>query len=209
MNDVYNKGYKKSIKYRKLNDYKKYIKYNRLLELNERFNVVPKDSFEVKGFINDINHNPYKRTLEENLDAILSANRMLGSRTTTHITEEELEDYLCKNIETIEKGIIFMQRQVEVPGGIVDIIAMDKNNNVCVIEIKIKEDKNLVWQAMHYPEEIKKQWRNRNVRMITVAPDYSEHMLKALRNIDNVEIMEYDIMVSMDKITELNIHKVE
>jgi RecB family endonuclease NucS len=116
---------------------------------------------------------------------------------------------LCKNIETIEKGIIFMQRQVEVPGGIVDIIAMDKNNNVCVIEIKIKEDKNLVWQAMHYPEEIKKQWRNRNVRMITIAPDYSEHMLKALRNIDNVEIMEYDIMVSMDKITELNIHKVE
>lgn len=209
LNDVYNKGYKKSIKYRKLNDYKKYIKYNRLLELNERFNVVPKDSFEVKGFINDINHNPYKRTLEENLDAILSANRMLGSRTTTHITEEELEDYLCKNIETIEKGIIFMQRQVEVPGGIVDIIAMDKNNNVCVIEIKIKEDKNLVWQAMHYPEEIKKQWRNRNVRMITIAPDYSEHMLKALRNIDNVEIMEYDIMVSMDKITELNIHKVE
>jgi hypothetical protein len=62
---------------------------------------------------------------------------------------------------------------------------------------------------MHYPEEIKKQWRNRNVRMITIAPDYSEHMLKALRNIDNVEIMEYDIMVSMDKITELNIHKVE
>lgn len=45
--------------------------------------------------------------------------------------------------------------------------------------------------------------------MITIAPDYSEHMLKALRNIDNVEIMEYDIMVSMDKITELNIYKVE
>lgn len=206
IDDVYKKGYYKAAKYRKLRDYKDYIKYNRLLVLNEMFGVTSSHPSEIKGFVNDVNHNPFKRSLEEILETTLSANRFLGSQTTAHITEEQLEDYLIDNIELIEEGMRYIRRQVEVPGGIVDIVAMDKDNNICVIEIKIKEDKSIIWQAMHYPKEIQKNWINKKVRMITLAPDYSEHILKALKSIGDVEIKGYNIKVSSNKIKKLNIY---
>lgn len=205
---VYDKGYSKSIKYRKLNYYKTYIKYNRLMTLNEKLGITPLSSPGIEGFKKSANHNPFRRSLEETLKAYIDAERFMGSSTTTYITEEQLEDYLIKNIELIEEGMKYIGRQIEVPGGIIDILAKDKNNNICVIELKIDEDKSIVWQSIHYPKEIKKKYRADKVRMMTIAPSYSKHLLKSLRDIEDVEVLEYSIKVSMDNIEKLAIRKI-
>lgn len=204
---VYKKGYSKSVKYRKLNNYQTYIKYNRLLELNNEFGITPLASAGVEGFKTDNEHNPFKRSLEETLEANLSAEKFKGSHTTTHISEKQLEDYLSINLELIEEGMTFFGRQIEVPGGIVDILAKDSNDSMCIIELKINEDKSIVWQSMHYPVEIKKKYGTNKVRMITLAPTYSEHLLKSLKSVENVEVLEYSIKVSMGNIEKLSIRQ--
>jgi len=208
MYKIYKIGYRKSTKYRELREYKDYIKYNRLMILNEMFGITPKYSDGVDGFKTSLAHNPYKRSLEESLEAILSSSKSLGSNTTTHITEEQLEDYLVNNIELIEDDLVFLRRQVEIPGGIVDIIAKDKDDNICIIEIKINEDKGIVWQAMHYPKEISKKYWQKEIRMITIAPSYSEYILGALKDINNIETLVYNIKVSMGNIDNLDIKSV-
>lgn len=208
MQDIYKKGYRKSDKYRKLSNHKTYIKYNRLLVLNEEFGITPSASMGIEGFKTNNGHNPFRRSLEETLEANLAAEKFKGSHTTTHITEKQLEDYLSDNLELIEEGMTFFGRQIEVPGGIIDILAKDRDNNICIIELKIKEDKSIVWQSMHYPKEIRKKYRGYNkLRMITVAPTYSEHLLKALRDLDDVELFDYSINVSMGKIENLSLRK--
>ena len=205
---VYDKGYSKSIKYRKLNYYKIYIKYNRLMTLNEKLGITPLSSPGIEGFKKSANHNPFRRSLEETLKAHIDAERFMGSRTTTHITEEQLEDYLIKNIDLIEEGMKYMGRQIEVPGGRIDILAKDKNNNICVIELKIDEDKSIVWQSIHYPKEIKKKYRADKIRMMTIAPSYSEHLLNSLKSLDSVETFRYNIVVSQQNIDKLSLQVV-
>lgn len=205
---VFRKGYSKSAKYRDLADYKDYIKYNRILALNEIFEVNGVGSVSIDGFDNGANRNPFRRSLEERLEASLAANRFLGSQTTAHVSEEVVEDFIVENIEIIENGMKYIDRQVGVSGGIIDILAMDRDENICVIEVKIKHDKSIVWQAMHYPNEVRKIWPRRKVRMITVSPSYNEYVLKELKRIDEVETKTYNIEVMSDNIEGMTIHDI-
>ncbi|CAM4103542.1 hypothetical protein BAQ48_00175 [Bacillus luti] len=98
--------------------------------------------------------------------------------------ESLLEDILCDFIETIEEGMTFITRQYKVENGIIDIIAKDKNGTKCIIELKVvADDKKLAWQSAYYPSCF-----NEDIRMITIAPNYSEKIYNALKNINNVEM---------------------
>lgn len=207
--DIHKKGYAKANKFRQLKEHKDYILKYRVEMLNKLFGATPTYSKGVKGFKKSNEHNPYKRSLEESLEVIINASEFLGSNTTTHITEEQLEDYLVKNLYLIEEGMRFIDRQVDIQGGIIDILARDREENLCVIEVKIKEDKSLIWQSIHYPKEIKKKYKVKDLRMITVAPSYRKHILDTLKEIHNLEIMNYTINVSMGKIDNLKLNIVK
>jgi len=43
---------------------------------------------------------------------------------------------------------------------------------------------------------------------ITVAPSYRKHILDSLKEIDNIEIFDYEIHVKGEKISELKVNKV-
>ncbi|PQZ48603.1 hypothetical protein CQZ94_27640 [Bacillus sp. MYb209] len=98
--------------------------------------------------------------------------------------ESLLEDILCDHIFIIEEGMSFIERQYRVENGIIDIIAKDENGTKCIIELKtVEDDKSLVWQSAYYPSCF-----NEDVRMITIAPNYSNRIYNALKNINNVEM---------------------
>ncbi|MBJ8205468.1 DUF91 domain-containing protein [Bacillus cereus] len=100
-------------------------------------------------------------------------------------SEEFLEDYLCDYIEDIEEGMVFVSRQDRIDYGVIDILAKDKNNVRCVIELKIGEpDKNILWQSAYYPSYFEEE----KIRMITIAPDYPPKIYNALQNVKNVEM---------------------
>ncbi|MDA1650955.1 endonuclease NucS domain-containing protein [Bacillus cereus group sp. TH160LC] len=103
-------------------------------------------------------------------------------------TESLLEDFLCDYIETIEDGMKLIERQHKVESGFIDILAEDINGVKCVIELKIVDnDKSIIWQSSYYPTCFDEE-----VRMITIAPNYSNKIYRALQNVKNVEIKVFD-----------------
>lgn len=207
LENVFKEGYRKAYKFRGLPSYKSHLMLLRLEALNEMYGADPIYSEGIEGFGNDINHNPFKRSLEERLNVELDSSNHSESNTTSYITEEDLEDYLVENIELIEDGLKFIRRQVDVPGGFIDILAKDSNGNFCVIEIKTNEDKSIIWQTLHYPKEIKNMYNSKNVRMMTIVPNYSKPIHDVLKSIGNVETFDYDIKVVSGNIANLKINK--
>lgn len=207
LEEVFKKGRNKASKFRGLPSHPSYLMLERLKHLNKMYGAVPTYADSIDGFKNGTTHNPFKRSLEERLDAELKSSEHNVSTTTSYITEEDLEDYLVKNLELIEDGLRFIRRQVDVPGGFIDILAKDSKGQVCIIEIKTSEDKSLIWQTLHYPKEIKEKYRLKDVRMITVAPKYSKPIYDALMAVGNVETFDYDIKVASGNIADLKVNK--
>lgn len=207
LEEVFVKGYRKAYKFRGLSSYKNHLTLQRLNILNQMFGADPVSTVGIEGFETDATHNPFKRSLEERLEAELKSDEHRESNTTSYITEEDLEDYLVENLELIEEGMRLIKRQVDIPGGVIDILARDSKDEICVIEIKTKEDKSLIWQTLHYPKEIKNMYRTKNVRMITVAPEYSKPIYDALKAVGNVETLKYDIKVASGNISDLKVDK--
>jgi hypothetical protein len=102
--------------------------------------------------------------------------------------ENELEDILIKYINKIEDGMKFIARQHRVNNSAIDIVARDKNNKLCIIELKVVSNaKDLIWQTAYYPTLFEE-----DVRMIVIAPEYSGKVFNALTSIKNVELKVYN-----------------
>lgn len=206
IDETFRKGAAKSIKFKGSKIHKKYVMFNRLSHLNQYFSVNPSYSPGIEGFFKSESHNDMKRIIEETLQAEIRSFKHGEFSNTSMITERQLEDYLVRNLDLIEDNLELIGRQVPVEGGIIDILAKDSKGSFCIIELKIAQDKHLPWQAIHYTKEIKERYEG-NVRMITVSPEYSNHLYKALDSIGNVEILDYNIKVLSGKIKELYIKK--
>lgn len=206
LEEVFKKGYSKAQKYKKSASYKNHLALERLKVLNRNMGANPISTEGIEEFETDTLHNPFKRTLEETLISVIETNKVDFS--TSYITENQLEEYISKKLELIEDGLKLIKRQFEVSGGTIDILAKDKNGTICIVELKIAEDKSIVWQVLHYPLQIKKIYNVQEVRMITVSPNYSPHILSALKMSKNIECYDYNITTEGKEISELKLRKV-
>ena len=123
------------------------------------------------------------------------------------IKEKDLETYLINHLDLIEDGLTFQTRQYHLDEGIIDILAKDKDDNIVIIELKIEDDKKIIWQSMYYPKQIKKKF-NSKVRMITIMPFYPKYLLDILNDL-NIEKFSYNIKISNNKIVDLTLKKEE
>lgn len=97
--------------------------------------------------------------------------------------EKELEEYLINNMELIEEGMTLVKNQYRVPNGVIDILAKDKEDRLCIIELKLKEDcRELIYQCVYYRTQFDKP-----VRVIAICPEYSARIHDCLINL-NVEM---------------------
>jgi Holliday junction resolvase-like predicted endonuclease len=98
--------------------------------------------------------------------------------------EKELELQIIKNLNVIEDGMRLIKNQYPVVEGFIDILARDKNDTLCVIELKVvTNEERLIFQCVYYPTQF-----NEKVRMITIAP-YYDYKIKTALNSLNVEKM--------------------
>lgn len=202
---VFREGYQKSYKYRHLSNFQDQKKYYRLQVLNSTFNAKPTNPGKLEPFVYKDNHDFFKRTEEERLTSLIEAQIHGRSNSTAMITEADLEKYLINNLEVLEKELIFVANQFPVESGFIDILAKDKFGCFVVIELKIKQDKSLLWQASHYPNEIKRLYNVKDVRMITLSPSYSKSILEGLQKVGSVEAKSYQIEVKNRKIYSIEV----
>jgi len=123
--------------------------------------------------------------------------------------EKDLQNFLSKNLTLIESGLHLYEEEgitgIEFPAGnrFVDILALDKKKNYVVIELKVSRGYDrAVGQLLRYVGWISKNLAddNQSVRGILVAREISDDILLACSTVDNVDLYEYQLSVSLQKI---------
>jgi len=123
--------------------------------------------------------------------------------------ESDLRDFLSRNLKIIEPGLSLYQDEeisgVEFPvgGRFIDILAIDKNKNYVVIELKVSKGYDrVIGQLLRYMAWIEKNQAdfNQKVRGIIIAREISNDLHLATTKIPDVELFEYDLNVSLRKV---------
>lgn len=94
---------------------------------------------------------------------------------------------------------------IEFPVGnrFIDILAIDRNNNYVVIELKVSRGYDrVVGQILRYMAWIRKNHaeENQKVRGIIIAREISDDLLLACSETNNVELYEYNLSITLNKI---------
>lgn len=123
-------------------------------------------------------------------------------------SEKELHEIIIKEIEALEEGLVVLKHEFEMGKGSVDILCVDSGGRLGIIEVKLGEDENILFQALKYYDWIdKNRYAIKNMflrseinpdehpRLILIATAFSDD-IRSLSNlvIPNVELFEYTVL---------------
>ena len=124
------------------------------------------------------------------------------SREFSYEFERDLEHHLVENLAAIEPGLRLYVQDKETDGeqfvtdvGKIDVLAVDKNGDFVVIEVKGSEatDK-AIGQLLRYMGWVKKNLaKQEKVRGIIIAKKASDELRYAVSNLENVAVKEYEV----------------
>jgi hypothetical protein len=123
--------------------------------------------------------------------------------------EKDLQKYLVKNLSVIEKGLKLYQsedidgEEFYVPGTSrrIDILAIDKQNNYVVIELKVSRGyEKVVGQTLFYQSSIKNIFNQEKVRVIIIAREITTELKTATQFLPDFELFEYQLSLTLNKI---------
>lgn len=178
----------------------------KLRELNAYFGIdTPNDIPAVEFFYQDESKMQAIDTLYERY---LHAENF-DTTNVKSLTESQVRDYLYNHLSLIEPGLNPIAKEYPTSEGRADIVARDVDGNIVIVEIKIENDKRLIWQCMYYPDEIRRRIEpDKYVRMITVVPEYPDYLIQPLNKLGYVETFQYSIRASNGNIENMIIEKV-
>lgn len=126
--------------------------------------------------------------------------------------EAHLRDYLARNLQALEAGLqLYVDdtgrtgTEYRTPVGDIDILAVDRDGDFVVIELKVSKGPDAVagqvlryknWVARHLAE-------GRKVRGIIVAQHVSEKVLYSLLSDRDVSVREYEIQLRLKDVPGL------
>jgi hypothetical protein len=119
--------------------------------------------------------------------------------------EADLEGHLANNLNDIEEGMTLYTspkgvngRQFQTDVGRVDILALDKDGNFVVIELKVGQATDKACsQLLRYMGWIKKHMaENRKVRGIIVCRNATDGLKYAASTLESISIKEYEVHFS-------------
>jgi hypothetical protein len=136
-----------------------------------------------------------------------------ASEQTGFAYESDLRDFLARNLTIIEPGLRLYEDEgisgIEFPvgGRFIDILALDKQNDYVVIELKVSKGYDRVTgQLLRYMAWIEENQAEvgQHVRGIIIAREISDDLRLATSKTSDVELFEYDLSVALRKITKRN-----
>lgn len=127
-------------------------------------------------------------------------------------SEKELQTLIQKELDAIEEGLELLQHEYPSGRGILDFLCADSGGRLVIIEVKLHEDENVLFQALRYFSDIDKNryliatlfsGKQINIeespRIILFAEKFSED-LKRLSTlvVPEVELLEYSTVILPD-----------
>lgn len=123
--------------------------------------------------------------------------------------EKDLQKYLVRNLSVIEKELKLYQadgvdgEEFYVAGTSrrIDILAIDKDNNFVVIELKVSRGyEKVVGQTLFYQSSIKTIFKQDKVRAIIIAREITSELKTATQFLPDFELFEYQLSLTLNKI---------
>jgi hypothetical protein len=124
--------------------------------------------------------------------------------------ENDLRNYLVRNLSVIEKGLKIYAAQdgttgaeFFVPGTSrrIDILATDNQNNFVVIELKVSRGyEKVIGQTLYYQSMIKTHFKQDKVRGIIIAREITPELKAATQFLPDFELFEYQLSLTLNKI---------
>jgi len=124
--------------------------------------------------------------------------------------QQDLQNFLSKNLSLLEPGLSLYEEEgitgVEFPVGNrrIDILALDAEENYVVVELKVSRGYDrVVGQLLRYVAWIRQNQAEpgQRVRGVIVAREISDDLLLACSELDNVSLYEYELSVSLQRVT--------
>lgn len=118
------------------------------------------------------------------------------------LIERNLHDYLSCHLTLLEPNLTLHDGGVEyqTDAGRVDILAVDKQKNLVVVEIKAGRAKDsALGQLLGYMGCL--STRNKGVRGILVASDFDERVVFGSRGLPNVRLVKYTLSFGFGGVT--------
>lgn len=128
---------------------------------------------------------------------------------TSFAYEDDLRDFLAKNLELIEPGLKLyksddidgVEFSVDTNHKRIDILAIDKNNLPVVLELKVSQGyEKVIGQCQYYRNRIKEMFNEEKVRVVIVARKISEHLKIATKDLKDYKLYEYILKVDLMEI---------
>ena len=125
--------------------------------------------------------------------------------------ESDLRDFLSQNLALIESGIHLYEDEgisgIEFPvgGRFIDILAIDKQNNYVVIELKVSKGYDrVIGQLLRYMAWIENNQAEppQKVRGIIIAREISDDLHLAASKVPDIELFEYNLSVTLRKVNK-------
>jgi hypothetical protein len=122
--------------------------------------------------------------------------------------EKDLQSFLSKNLNLIEPGLKLYEDEgitgIEFPvgGKFIDILAMDKNNNYVVIELKVSKGYDrVIGQLLRYKNWIQKHDAKpeQTVRGLIIANEITKDLVLACFGQKDIELYEYELSCKLKK----------
>jgi len=115
--------------------------------------------------------------------------------------ERDLENHIVKNLDEIEEGLkIYSKgditgRQFSIDNERIDILAVDKNNNYVVIELKVgTANYHVIGQILSYTSLVRRDIADKKeVRGIIIADDFDRKLRYAASEVPNISLKKYEI----------------
>jgi len=123
--------------------------------------------------------------------------------------EKDLQNFLAKNLSVIEPDLkLYYDEEnkkngLEYPtdGRYIDILALDKNDNFVVIELKVSKGyEKVVGQLLRYKNWVRiNMAEGRSVRGIIICKEITGDLLLACDGLDDIELFQYELFLKIHK----------
>ena len=123
--------------------------------------------------------------------------------------ERDLRDFLARHLSLIEPGLRLYEEEgitgVEFPAGgrLIDILAVDRNANYVVIDVKVSRGYDrVIGQLLRYIAWVEQNHAepHQRVRGVIIAREVSGDLRLAASKLPDVALFEYELSVSLRRI---------
>jgi len=127
--------------------------------------------------------------------------------------EKELHGIIEKEIDALEEGLEVLKYEFELGKGTPDFLCKDSGGRLVIIEVKLQEDEEMLFQALRYYNKIDKDryaiakmFSNKNIdpsehpRLLLIAEKFSDDLRRlSTLVVPETELYEYTILSTPDE----------